>query len=238
MLINNKIPIGVWIFHAVWASAVAVGISAYSLRSSPDRIGLLQTVVLAITLLVLSFYTYYTKQMQNAMVKQTNVSILPVFEIQLLREGESDPWVGLPGAIADKSWFILKNIGNGTALNIQIESRFVNVMGHLGMQNYLPVRFERVYSLARNQMTRVQDIQPFDVATARAEGERRLNLLGWLVGRDAWEDSDLKIWFTDILGNQYVQVVHLGRQGIWPDVVRPDDGQIKRTEITYNQVRW
>ena len=130
---------------------------------------------------------------------------------------------------------------NATCLSCNSLAAGSSTLGHLGGQNYLPVRFERIYSLARNQMTRVQDIQPiqpFNVATARAEGERRLNLLGWLVGRDAWEDSDLKIWFTDILGNQYVQVVHLGRQGIWPDVVRPDDGQIKRTEITYNQVRW
>jgi len=52
---NKYVPIGVWIFHAVWASAMVVGIATYLLRSSPDRYVYVQTVVLTLTLLVLCF---------------------------------------------------------------------------------------------------------------------------------------------------------------------------------------
>ena len=63
-------------------------------------------------------------------------------------------------------------------------------------------------------------------------------MLGLIVGPKAREKTELKIWFTDILGNKYVQVVHLGRQGIWSDVVHPDDGTVRRRKIVYNSVEW
>ena len=235
---DNSVPKGVWIFHLVWASTAIIAVAAYLLRDSHERYGFLQTVILTLTLIGLTFYTLYTRRMQEAMVRQINVSILPVFKVEILREGDEDPSVEIPGAVTLKSWLILTNVGNGTALNIQIDSLMVNCMGHIGPHNHLPVRFERIYSLASVEQKWVNDIQPYDEQTAYVVGARRPDLLRLLTGRDAWEESDLKIRFTDILGNKYVQVIHLGRDGIRPDVVRQDDGQVKKTQIIYNRREW
>jgi hypothetical protein len=235
---KKHIPKGVWIFHVVWTTILVVGVVAYLLRSSTDRYGFLQTVVLTLTLIGLLFYTLYTRRMQETMVKQTNVGILPVFKLEIIKEGEHHPWLDTPSFAARQTALMVKNVGNGTALNVQIESIAVTCWGHLAMQDFLPVKFERIYSLAPKEHIRVKDTQPFDIATARAVGASRPDLLGWLIGKDAWEDSELRIWFTDILGNKYVQVVHLGKEGIWPDVVQPDKGQVRRLRIRHNDVIW
>jgi hypothetical protein len=234
----TKVPAGVWIFHTVWVTAAVIGIAANLLKDSPNKYGYLQTVILALTLIGLGIYTAYTRRMQQAMVRQTNVGLLPVFEVKIIRKGEHDSYAGVKAAVALESWLRLKNIGNGTALNVQIESTFVTCFGNLAAHNYLPLKFEKVFSIAKDEGVRVKDTQPFDVSTAHYEGEERPDLLGFLFGCNAWEDSELKIWFTDILGNEYVQVIHLGRRGIWPDVVQRDDGRVTRTIIEYNRKRW
>jgi hypothetical protein len=46
-----------------------------------------------------------------------------------------------------------------------------------------------------------------------------LDLLGLVAKGRTLPKPELEIWFTDILGNKYVQIIHLGMQGITPDVV-------------------
>ena len=124
----------------------------------------------------------------------------------------------------------LKNVGEGVTLNVKIESLFVDCMGHYGGSPYLPMKFEKLYSLSPGEKKHVKDAQPDDVATVRVVGAFRPNLLGIIVGRRAYHDTELKIWFTDI--------IHLGRRGITPDIVQPDNGQVVRTQIIYNKVKW
>jgi hypothetical protein len=44
--------------------------------------------------------------------------------------------------------------------SIQIDPLMVNCMGHIGPDDYLPIRFERIYSLASNEQKWVHDVHP------------------------------------------------------------------------------
>jgi AraC-like DNA-binding protein len=235
---EKKVPLGVWIFHIIWITAVGIGIAAIILREHPNRWIYIQTVVYALTLGGVVWTAYLSRKTQQAMVRQINVSILPILEVTIRLVGDPDPYAELREVRIRQSRLELKNVGQGVALNVNLESLFVFTAHKYGGTNYLPLKFERLYSLSPKEVRIVQDTQPYDVAKARYQGEERTDLLSLLLGREAFHDYKLKIWFTDILGNKYVQVVHLGKQGIWSDVVQQDKGQIVRTAIRYNGVKW
>lgn len=71
-----------------------------------DWIGIINILVLTITLVVVWFYTYYTKKMQVTMVRQLTHQIKPLIAIKVIEGGRL---------------LEIRNIGNGTALNIKIE---------------------------------------------------------------------------------------------------------------------
>jgi hypothetical protein len=48
----------------------------------------------------------------------------------------------------------------------------------------------------------------------------------------AVKDYELTIRFMDILGNKYVQVIHVGKSGCWPDIVTPDITDRGRPSVT------
>lgn len=236
---HEPMPTWIKILYGTIAVAIVIGIAAWFLKDYRDGYAYIQTVILALTLVVVAIYTQLTRKMQQAMVRQTNVSILPVFEVEIILEGKPDPYAATPGAIATQSRLELKNIGLGVALNVHIESLFVDCQGRYGGYSYQPIKFEKLYSLSPNQKRAVKDTQPYDVAKARVVGGLgRLDLLGLVAKGNTLPKPELKIWFTDILGNKYVQGIHLGRQGITHDVVQPDKGQVTRTTIKYNKVKW
>lgn len=70
-----------------------------------EWLGIINITVLTITLIVVWFYTYYTKKMQETMSRQLSHQVKPLIAIKIL-EG---------GRLVE-----LRNIGNGTALNIKI----------------------------------------------------------------------------------------------------------------------
>jgi hypothetical protein len=234
---RERIPIGVWVFHALWASAAVIGIAAYLLRRSEDRYSYIETTVLTFTLLFVAWNVALTRKMQQAMVKQINVNILPILEVAIRLKGETDPNAQLWNTPVQQSRLELKNVGQAAALNVKIESIFVDLSHGFGFK-VIPMKFDRIYSLSPNQSVVVKDTQPYDIATARGLNETRPDLFKYLVGAEASKNYELKIWFTDILGNKYVQVVHTGADGIWADAVQEDKGQVTRTEIEYNKVLW
>lgn len=235
----EPMPLWIKVFYGTIAVAIVIGIAAWFLKGYPDKYAYIQTVVLALTLVVVAIYTNLTRKMQQAMVRQTNVSILPVFEVEIILEGKHDPHARILGTIATQSRLELKNIGQGVALNVYIESLLVDCQGRYGGANYQPIKFEKLYSLSPNQKRIVKDTQPYDVAKVRAVGGLgRLDLLGLVATGRTFPNPELKIWFTDILGNKYVQIIHLGRHGITPDPVQLDKGQVTRTTVEYNKVEW
>jgi hypothetical protein len=237
---SQPIPFGVKVVYGVLGVALIVVIAAWLLKGYPDRWVYLQTFILALTLVVVAIYTYLTRNMQQAMVRQTNVSILPSFEVVIVLEGEIDPCPGLPPmGRAVQSRLELKNVGQGVALNVHVESVLVDCRGRYGPDDYLPTKFEKIFSLSPDQKRVVKDTQPYDLSKVRAvNGLGRLDLLGLIAKGRTFPKPELKIWFTDILGNKYVQVIHMSRHGIWSDVVQPDKKQINRNTITFNRVEW
>lgn len=229
-------PLWVKVIYGTIFVAIVIAIAAWFLRGYNKQYEYIQTVILTLSLIVVAIYTNLTRKMQQAMVRQTNVGILPVFEVEILLEGRYDPYA--TGANVTQSRLELRNIGLGVALNVHMESIFVDCQGTYGAYNYLPVKFEKLYSLSPNQRKAVKDTQPYDVATARAVGIGRPDLLALIAKGRTYPKPELKIWFTDILGNKYVQVIHLGRHGITPDVVQLDRGQVVRTTFSYNGKAW
>lgn len=235
---SHPVPFSVKVVYGIIGIAVIIAIAAWLLKGYQDRWIYLQTFILALTLIVVAIYTYLTRNMQQAMVRQTNVSILPVFEVTIILRGEPEPTSTIGGRVAE-SRLELKNVGQGVALNVHVESIFVDCQGHYGGYNYLPVKFEKIFSLSPQEKRVVKDTQPYDVSRVRAVPDPgRLDLLRLIAEGSTYPQSELKIWFTDILGNKYVQVVHTGRKGIWSDVVQLDKGQVIRTTFTYNGVKW
>lgn len=232
----EPMPLWVAVIYGTIAIAVAVAIAVWFLQGYNEKYTYIQTVVLTLTLVVVAIYTNVTRKMQQAMVRQTNVGILPSFEIIIRLKDEFEPDADIPGAIVSQSRLELVNVGLGVALGVKIESIFV--VTSRAFQSWEPIKFEKINSLSPGQKKVVKDTQPYDVATARLVGERRPNLLRHLVKRQTPGESQLKIWFTDILGNKYVQVIHIERDGIWSGVVQPDNGQVSRTTIIYNGKTW
>jgi len=69
-------------------------------------------------------------------------------------------------------------VGQGTALNVHIESLFVDCQGVYGGYDYQPVKFEKIFSLAPSEPRVVRDIQPYDVDNVRFHPDpRRMDLL-------------------------------------------------------------
>lgn len=69
---------------------------------------LLNFIVLAVTLVVLCIYTWVTKQMQRVNTKQMQLGIKPLISIE-------------PKDKVHTYWVLVKNIGNGTAINIEFD---------------------------------------------------------------------------------------------------------------------
>ncbi len=71
-----KVPIGVWICWAVVLTTVSLGVGAIALRAHPNRWLFLQTAILAVTLLVLTLYTEFTRRMYEQIKRQADTSLI------------------------------------------------------------------------------------------------------------------------------------------------------------------
>jgi hypothetical protein len=102
--------------------------AAWVLRGSSDRSALIQTYILAMTLLAVAWYTFETRRMQRAVreqvavaTRQTNMSILPIFILQVHIKGNPEPLAPIPGGTVTRDRIELTNVGNGSAFNVELE---------------------------------------------------------------------------------------------------------------------
>lgn len=161
--------------------------------------------------------------MQQAMVKQTTINILPVFVAyigDIQRAGEGGHYFDV---------MELENIGNGVALNVRVDSvdiiwkdpqvNGVWPMPRISFDGVLAIKPGEKVEM-RHQSTVGKDEQP--------PGER----FDWMdkLEHRADFDYELRIRFSDVLGNRYVQTIHTGRSGIWPDTVVKDTS-VSRTPL-------
>lgn len=203
------------IFWLVIAVFVAIAVIAAFLNGFQDRFTYIQTVVLTLTLIVVVWYTYLTHKVQEAMVQQTNVNILPIIEIDLFLEGgtaQTDDGLLIE---VRQSYLRLRNIGNGTALNVTIDDMLIKDSMSSPLGYYLgdPLWFGTLSSLAPNEARKIHDEQFYDRQNTKIVGMGRPNILKYLSPGIARRDYQLVIRFSDMLGNKYAQIYTIGKSG-------------------------
>lgn len=220
---EQKTPVGVWVFWSiitvsflVWGLAVLLDDKQYDY---------VQAVVLTLTLIAVVWYTFLTLKTHRAIVQQTNVSILPAFDVTVDIKGwitvrtESGEDAYVPGV---DSKLNLKNIGLGVALNVRIEPLKINYGADL---NWLsPDGDEHTMEFVRVNSLAPKEIMSFRGAELHSDEKiggryKSVDVLSYLLPPKAYGDYEMKIHFTDIMGNKYSQAFHLGKSGSWPDVV-------------------
>lgn len=191
--------------------------------------GYFQTVVLTLTLFVLAWYTVETRRMQQAVVlqawtavRQTNLSIQPIFTVHI---GE------VQTELRDRRYLDrleLENIGNGVALNIQIDT--LNLDLGFEAPSILPdphIVFERVVSIEKGRRVAVEHTTwAGDHDKTGNDITRTLDLMRHLSPPRAERDYEMRVRFSDMMGNRYVQTIHVGKIGSWPDAVESDPNSI------------
>ena len=70
---------------------------------------MIQTIALVATLIIIIFYTIFTYQLRRAAIKQTKLQLTPYIILKY------------------KDDLICKNIGNGSAINVEISTRMLLV---------------------------------------------------------------------------------------------------------------
>ena len=217
--VETNVPAGVWVFHAVWLTGLLVGIASWLLQGSPDRAALIQTYILALTLLAVAWYTFETRRMHLAVrdqvaaaARQTNVSILPIFILQVYIKGDFEPLSPIPGGIVGRDRLELTNVGNGSAFNIEIEPLELKFGRELPSGYPIPwLVFESVMKADPKETVAVS----FRNRMEHADGSLSFGH-GWpahLVPGRTYFDYELRINFMDIVGNHYVQPIYLGSDG-------------------------
>jgi hypothetical protein len=217
-----KVLTGVWVAWSLLLTLALIWVAKSLLEGNTNKYAIIQTVVLAFTLVVLAWYAYWTLKMQQAMVRQTNVNILPVFivyidrshTIEVPRDGEARPCVEL------------ENIGNGEALNVQIDTieiefedkRVYNVWAEP------KILFDGVVSIASKETVVVAYYSQYR-SDSEVVSNDKWNWIHNLKPKRTAKEYEMKIRFMDILGNRYVQVIHIGKNGCWPGVVIPDTSE-------------
>jgi hypothetical protein len=223
---NNSVPTGVWIF---WILLVAIAV-LYLLGYGMFRgeFAYLQTIILALTLVTVLWYTIETRRMQKAVaaqvqlsVRQVNLSVLPFFVAyvgDVLVENERDRYIEA---------LELENIGNGVALNAKIDSLDIDLgedMRQIYPDAYLS--FDPLMSISKRAKVLVTHLS----FVSKEQENNRIPQLDWmhhLKPPGAAKNYEMKIRFMDVLGNRYVQIIHVGKSGSWPDVVKPDENAIE-----------
>lgn len=219
----DRIPTGVWVFHATWITTTAIGLLVYLLGGNPNKYVFIQTVVFALTLVTLLVYTHFTRKMQQAMVKQTTVNILPVFIAHI---GD----IQKPGG-GNHCFDVMEveNIGNGVALNVRVDTIEIT---------WQDPQVNEVWPMPRIRFDGVMAIKPDEKVPLNhqsiigADGHSPADRFDWmdkLLSRADF-DYELHIRFSDVLGNRYVQTIHTGVSRIWPTAV-VDDSRPNRTPL-------
>jgi hypothetical protein len=186
---------------------------------------LAQTIILALTLIALVVYTHYTRKIQKAMIKQTTVTLLPVFLVHI---GEIQK---AGGGAHSFDLMELENIGNGVALNVRVDTIDIR---------WKDLAVEEVWPTPKIVLNGVMAINPKGRVTmnhqstigpnGKSPGDR-FDWVDKLLSRADF-DYQIRIRFSDVLGNRYVQTIHTGVSGIWPDTVSEDS---KRTTTSVRE---
>jgi hypothetical protein len=225
---NNRVPSGVWIFWTLLISVAGLYFLGYKLFLG--EFGYLQTIILALTLLAVLWYTIETRRMQKAVaaqvelsVRQVNLSVLPFFVAYVGAVGVENE-LGKPIDALE-----LENIGNGVALNVMIDSLDIEFGGEMQERQIWPdayLSFDPLMSIPKRAKALVTHVS----FVSKEQENNRIPQFDWmhhLKPPRAAKNYEMKIRFMDVLGNRYVQIIHVGKGGSWPDVVKPDESAVE-----------
>lgn len=210
-------PVGVWVFLTIIASGLLVWRLAVLLNDK--QYDYIQAVVLTLTLLAIVWYTFETNKMQRAMARQTTISILPLFNVSIvIKYGARPHWEA-----SSRYNVFLQNIGNGVGLNIEIDPLYVKHDSD-GLEKIDKLWFPRIVHLSpEDKPIAIKDIIEFDEYLKRimVTDEGRPDLLEFLRPEKIKDEYEMKLRYMDVLGNQYVQVIHFDKSGNWPGKAIP-----------------
>jgi hypothetical protein len=172
-------------------------------------ISILNLIVLTFTLAAVVWYAVITRRMQQAVadqvrefVHQRQLDILPAFVASIQTRDSAD-------------YLELNNIGNGIAININIdpvEIRFPSLESR-------QIIFEKALMLGPRENTCLESKDIF-----KSGREYKANHLTFL-RRQAHYNAVLNIRFQDIEGNKHIQTLKMGIDGYEHGFVRPYEGE-------------
>lgn len=184
-------------------------------------IGGLGLVVSYLTYRIIVIYTHETKKMQEAVSTQTkelshqiNLSIMPAFTIEFIeREGVKFE------AIPKEALYALElhNVGNGVAINIQIDPLVVNNDPSILNEKFSDgeLLFKWVPSLRSSASKRLESVPSLK------DNSRTVDLMRWMqIYSATGKTFDFNLRFQDIEGNWYSQTLKLTRNECIPEPVK------------------
>lgn len=219
------------VWRIIWIIIIVCGLvflASLTLKNNTNKYAIIQTVVLTLTLIVVAWYTVETHRMQIALIRQTNLSVLPLFIAHVC---ETIVYVrDSSGREIPVDQVELENIGNGVALNVQVDPICVDFETPMLRTSYSTphIAFENIVIIPPNTKIHLPHVSWGD-ETRELEIHARLDLVRKLSPRWAEKDYEMKIRFRDMLGNKYVQIIHVGKNGCWPDIVVSDENAIVPT---------
>lgn len=227
----KKPSTGVWV---VWSLIVAQALLFVLIDwfgDNKDKYVIIQTFVLALTLLILAWYAYWTLQMQRTMVRQTTISIMPLFNIAIvIKYGVREPWDA-----SSRYNVFLQNIGNGVGVNIEIDPLYVKHDSD-GVEATDKLMFRRVVHLSpKDNPIFLRDFVEFDeyLKQVMVTDKVRPDLVAFLMPDKIKGEYELKLRYMDLLGNGYVQTIHVDERGCWPGIAVPDNLSNKKATASH-----
>jgi hypothetical protein len=224
---NNKstsVHPAVWTIYAIIATAILFLV----VIGRDNFIDVVQGFVLTLTLFAIVWTTFETRSMQKAVGKQvevatrqTNLSILPVFRAFVGELRMRDEHGEVVHALE------LQNVGNGIALNVTIDS--LDVVPDFEEVSTIPqphIIFDPVVSIEVGQRIFITHSSK-NTKTMPIEYNIPIDWMRHLQLGRAMRDYELKVRFVDIIGNHYIQTLHVGASGSWPDTVTLDTLAVK-----------
>jgi hypothetical protein len=165
---------------------------------------LISDIVLSLTFLAILWYSWETRGLKIQMRRQTELSLRPLVLID---------WISSGG-------YILRNVGNGLALNIQTDD--ISIVDELGA----------IYSFKKIDLLTAKDQKDLGILI----GERPATgfALGAILPHSAVRDFDYLIRYTDIDGTRYQSSGQIGKsEAIFLSTKRISDAKRIRRFIEF-----
>lgn len=168
-----------------------------------ESVLIIQTIILGFTMLAAIVYAYFTLRILNNSVEQSREKIMPLPVVYARGNGLSGE---------NKRIFRIRNIGNGTALNIQIEPFFLKVLDQ--KRTKLLKKYKYVIKV-KDPNILIKNEERDLVAETFINGDRSKSegdlLFPYLHPEYATKKIPLAVYYEDVKGNKYCVKIGFGK---------------------------